>query len=313
MKYVLKRIGTLIITLLIVSMLAFLAFEVIPGDPAISMLGTEATESKVQALREEMGLNRPLPVRYADWLVKFVKGDMGESYSYHTPVSEMIGDKLPITAAITIMAFFFMILLAFPTGILSAKYENRVPDRILFALNQLLMSVPPFFTGIIFTVVFGLIFKWFTPGGYVSYAKDFGGFLAYLILPSLAIALPKAAMTAKMLRSSMITELRQDYVRTAYSRGNSENQVLFNHVLRNGILPVITFLGWAVADVIAGSIIVEQVFGIPGLGRILITSISGRDYPVVEAIIVLIAAVILTINVIVDLLYQRLDKRIEIA
>lgn len=313
MKYVLKRIGTLIITLLIVSMLAFLAFEVIPGDPAISMLGTEATESKVQALREEMGLNRSLPVRYADWLVKFVKGDMGESYSYHTPVSEMIGDKLPITAAITIMAFFFMILLAFPTGILSAKYENRVPDRILFALNQLLMSVPPFFTGIIFTVVFGLIFKWFTPGGYVSYAKDFGGFLAYLILPSLAIALPKAAMTAKMLRSSMITELRQDYVRTAYSRGNSENQVLFNHVLRNGILPVITFLGWAVADVIAGSIIVEQVFGIPGLGRILITSISGRDYPVVEAIIVLIAAVILTINVIVDLLYQRLDKRIEIA
>lgn len=313
MKYVLKRTGTLIITLLIVSMLAFLAFEVIPGDPAISMLGTEATESKVQALREEMGLNRPLPVRYADWLVKFVKGDMGESYSYHTPVSEMIGDKLPITAAITIMAFFFMMLLAFPAGILSAKYENRVPDRILFALNQLLMSVPPFFTGIIFTVVFGLIFKWFTPGGYVSYTKDFGGFLAYLILPSLAIALPKAAMTAKMLRSSMITELRQDYVRTAYSRGNSENQVLFNHVLRNGILPVITFLGWAVADVIAGSIIVEQVFGIPGLGRILITSISGRDYPVVEAIIVLIAAVILTINVIVDLLYQRLDKRIEIA
>ncbi len=313
MKYVCKRIGTLIITLLIVSMLAFLAFEVIPGDPATSMLGTEATESKVNALREEMGLNRPLPVRYADWLTSFVTGDMGESYSYHTPVSEMIAGKLPITLAITLMSFFFMILLSFPVGILSAKYENRLPDRIMFAVNQLLMAVPPFFTGIIFTVVFGLTFRWFTPGGYVSYTKDMGAFLAYLILPSLAIALPKAAMTAKMLRGSMITELRKDYVRTAYSRGNSENQVLFHHVLKNGILPVVTFLGWAVADVIAGSIIVEQVFGIPGLGRTLITSISGRDYPVVEAVIVLIAAVILTINVIVDLLYQKLDKRIEIA
>lgn len=313
MKYVCKRIGTLIITLLIVSMLAFLAFEVIPGDPATSMLGTEATESKVNALREEMGLNRPLPVRYADWLTSFVTGDMGESYSYHTPVSEMIAEKLPITLAITLMSFFFMILLSFPVGILSAKYENRLPDRIMFAVNQLLMAVPPFFTGIIFTVVFGLTFRWFTPGGYVSYTKDMGAFLAYLILPSLAIALPKAAMTAKMLRGSMITELRKDYVRTAYSRGNSENQVLFHHVLKNGILPVVTFLGWAVADVIAGSIIVEQVFGIPGLGRTLITSISGRDYPVVEAVIVLIAAVILTINVIVDLLYQKLDKRIEIA
>lgn len=313
MKYVLKRIGTLIITLLIVSILAFLAFEVIPGDPATSMLGTEATESKVAALREEMGLDRPLPVRYADWLTSFVRGDMGESYSYHTPVSEMITSKLPITVAITLMSFLFMILLSFPVGILSAKYENRLPDRILFAVNQLLMAVPPFFTGIIFTVVFGLIFKWFTPGGYVSYTKNFGAFLAYLILPSLAIALPKAAMTAKMLRSSMITELQQDYVRTAYSRGNSKNQVLFHHVLKNGILPVVTFLGWAVADVIAGSIIIEQVFGIPGLGRTLITSISGRDYPVVEAVIVLIAAVILTINVVVDLLYQKLDKRIEIA
>lgn len=313
MKYIWKRIGTLIITLLIVSILAFLAFEVIPGDPAISMLGTEATESKVEALREEMGLNQPLPVRYVQWLTDFAKGDMGESYSYHTPVSEMIAGKLPITAAITVTAFLLIVLLAFPIGIFSAKYENRLPDRILFAVNQVLMAMPPFFTGIIFTVLFGLVFKLFTPGGYVSYTKDVGGFLAYLILPSLAVALPKAAMTAKMLRSSMITELKQDYVRTAYSRGNSDNQVLFYHVLKNGILPVITFLGWAVADVIAGSIIIEQVFGIPGLGRILITSISGRDYPVVEAIIVLIAAVILIINMTVDLLYQKLDKRIEIT
>ena len=174
------------------------------------------------------------------------------------------------------------------------------------------MSIPPFFIGIIFTVVFGLTFKWFTPGGYISYKDDFGGFLGYLILPSLAIALPRAAMTVKMFRSSLITEMRQDYVRTAYSRGNSPWRVLMKHAVRNGILPVITFLGMMAADIIANSIVIEQVFGIPGIGRTLISSISKRDYPVVEAVIVLIAVVILVLNMIVDLLYQKLDKRIEL-
>lgn len=312
MKYICKKIIILIITLLIVSILSFLVFEIIPGDPATSILGTEATESKVQALREEMGLNDSIPTRYVRWLTGFVKGDMGESYSYRTPVVEMIGDKLPITVTLAIMSFLFIILLAIPTGILGAKYEGRMADRALFAGNQIVMSVPPFFIGMLFTAVFGLLFHLFQPGGYVSYTQDFVGFIGYLFWPAVAIAIPKAAMTAKLLRGAMIEELGKDYVRTAYSRGNTKNQVLLKHVFRNGMLPVITFLGWAVADILANSIIVEQVFGIPGIGRTLIAAIAGRDYPVVEAIIVLIAAVILSINVLVDLLYQRLDKRIEI-
>lgn len=312
MKYICKKIIILIITLLIVSILSFLVFEIIPGDPATSILGTEASESKVQALREEMGLNDSIPTRYVRWLTGFVKGDMGESYSYRTPVVEMIGDKLPITVTLAIMSFLFIILLAIPTGILGAKYEGRMADRALFAGNQIVMSVPPFFIGMLFTAVFGLLFHLFQPGGYVSYTQDFVGFTGYLFWPAVAIAIPKAAMTAKLLRGAMIEELGKDYVRTAYSRGNTKNQVLLKHVFRNGMLPVITFLGWAVADILANSIIVEQVFGIPGIGRTLIAAIAGRDYPVVEAIIVLIAAVILSINVLVDLLYQRLDKRIEI-
>lgn len=312
MKYICKKIIILIITLLIVSILSFLVFEIIPGDPATSILGTEASESKVQALREEMGLNDSIPTRYVRWLTGFVKGDMGESYSYRTPVVEMIGDKLPITVTLAIMSFLFIILLAIPTGILGAKYEGRMADRALFAGNQIVMSVPPFFIGMLFTAVFGLLFHLFQPGGYVSYTQDFVGFIGYLFWPAVAIAIPKAAMTAKLLRGAMIEELGKDYVRTAYSRGNTKNQVLLKHVFRNGMLPVITFLGWAVADILANSIIVEQVFGIPGIGRTLIAAIAGRDYPVVEAIIVLIAAVILSINVLVDLLYQRLDKRIEI-
>jgi ABC-type dipeptide/oligopeptide/nickel transport system permease component len=161
-------------------------------------------------------------------------------------------------------------------------------------------------------VIFGLVFRWFTPGGYVSYTESLAGFLGYLILPSLAIALPRAAMTTKMLRNSLIAELHQDYVRTAYSRGSSPWRVMLCHVFRNGIVPVVTFLGMAVADMIANSIVVEHVFGIPGIGRTLISSISKRDYPVVEAVIVLIAVVTLVMNTLVDMLYHKLDKRIEV-
>lgn len=312
MKYIIKKITGLIITLLIVSILAFLAFEVIPGDPARTILGTEATESKVQALREEMGLNRPLPERYVQWVKDFLAGDMGSSYFYQIPVREMIGDKLPITVAMTVLAFFFTLLLSIPVSILSVRYENHFFDRMFLILNQVAMSIPPFFIGIIFTVVFGLVFRLFTPGGYVSYTESMAGFLGYLILPSLAIALPKAAMTTKMLRNSLISEMHQDYVRTAYSRGNSPWRVLLCHAFCNGIIPVVTFLGMAVADMIANSIVVEHVFGIPGIGRTLIGSISMRDYPVVEAVIVLIAVVTLVMNTLVDLLYHKLDKRIEV-
>ncbi len=312
MKYVMKKISGLIIALLIVSILAFLAFEVIPGDPARTILGTEATEGKVQALREEMGLNRPLPQRYAEWVKNFVTGDMGTSYYYQEPVSEMIGDKIPITITLTVLSFVFILFLSIPVSILCVRYENKWVDRLFLILNQITMSIPPFFIGILFTVLFGLIFRWFTPGGYISYTESVSGFIGYLSLPSLAIALPKAAMTTKMLRSSLITEMHQDYVRTAFSRGNSPWRVLLVHAFRNGIQPVITFLGVVVADIIANSIVVEQVFGIPGIGRTLISSISKRDYPVVEAIIVLIAVVILAINTVVDLLYHKLDKRIEV-
>ncbi len=312
MKYVIRKITGLIIALLIVSMLTFLAFELIPGDPARALLGTEGTEEQVQALREEMGLNRPLPQRYAEWAGDFLHGDMGESYYYHKPVQELIGDKIPITIVMTILAFLMILLLAIPVSVFSVRYANRLFDRVFLILDQITMSIPPFFVGIVFTALFGLTLHWFVPGGYVSYTEDVGAFVGYLLLPALAIALPKAAMTTKMLRSSLLAEMQKDYVRTAYSRGNSPWRVLICHVMGNGILPVITFLGMTVADIIANSIVVEQVFGIPGVGRMLISSISKRDYPVVEAIIVLIAIVTLVMNTVVDILYKKLDKRIEV-
>lgn len=311
MKYVVRKIISFIITLGLVSFLVFAAFAVIPGDPALSKLGTDATPSQLAALREEMGLNRPLLVRFADWAVSFVQGDMGTSYSYDMPVSEMILDKLPITLTLAVLAFLLTVGIALPLGIYAAKHEGSAADRILYGIGQGTMAIPPFFLGILLTFLFGIVLKWFTPGGYVSYQTDFFGFVRYLFFPALAIALPKAAMTLKLLRGSLIEQMRQDYARTAYSRGNNTKQVLYRHVLKNALIPVITFLGMTLTDMIAGSIIVEQVFSVPGLGRILLTSISGRDYPVVQAIIVWIAVLVLFVNLLVDLVYKLIDPRIR--
>ena len=311
MKFVLKKAASLIATLAVVSVLVFLSFEFIPGDPATSLLGTQATTEKVEALREEMGLNRPVAVRYLEWSVGLLKGDMGTSYSYHIPVKEMVGDKVPITAALTLLSFCFTILIALPLGIYSAKHAGGKFDAAIGFVNQIMMAVPPFFAGILLTFLFGLVLHMFTPGGFISYDVNVGAFFAYLIFPAIAIALPKSAMTAKLLRSSILEQAGMDYARTAYSRGNSTSSVLWNHLLKNAMIPVITFLGMALADMIAGSIIIEQVFGIPGLGRILLTSIANRDYPVVSAIIMILAIAVNLINTVVDVVYHMIDPRIK--
>lgn len=310
MKYVVRKILTMILTLLAVTFFVFLSFHVISGDPATSMLGTEATPQKVAALREELGLNDPVLVQYGRWAAGLLHGDMGTSYSYRMPVTGMVANKIPVTITLTLMAFVLMVVISIPLGIYTAKHEGGVVDRIIYIINQIIMAIPPFFSGILITLIFGRIFKLFTPGGYVSYEKNFAGFVGYLFFPAVAIALPKAAMAVKLLRSSVIKEAKLDYVRTAYSRGNRTNDVLYKHVLKNALIPVVTFLGMALADMIAGSIIIEQVFSIPGLGRILLTSISNRDYPVVMAVIVCIAVLVLVVNMAVDLIYGLIDPRI---
>lgn len=312
MRYAGKKILTMCVTLFAVTLFVFLAFHMISGDPVTSMLGTQATPERAEALREELGLNDPVLVQYGRWAAGFLKGDMGTSYSYRMPVSEMILDKLPVTITMTLMAFVWMILISIPVGLYAAKHEGGMTDRIITVVNQIIMAVPPFFAGILITFVFGMIFRLFTPGGYVSYQVNIGKFVGYLFFPSLAIALPKAAMAVKLLRSSVISEMKLDYVRTAYSRGNSKRSVLYRHVLKNAMIPVITFLGMALSDMIAGSIIIEQVFGIPGLGRILLTSISNRDYPVVMAVIVCIATLVLAVNMVVDVIYGLVDPRISV-
>lgn len=317
MRYFVKKLITLIMTLFVVSVAAFLAFQIIPGDVVRSILGTEATPEREEQLREELGLNDPPVVRYVDWMTDVLKGDLGRSYRYSKsmnemmPVAELIGDKLPVTLWLAALSLFLIVVVSIPLGVLWARSSNAFLDAALNVITQIAMAVPSFFLGILVTYLFGLLFKWFTPGGYVSYRDDFAGFLGYLIFPAMSIAIPKIAMTARFLRNSMLTEMEADYVRTARSKGCSDRRVMYGHVLRNALMPVVTFLGMIIAETVAGSIVVEQVFGLPGVGRLLISSISTRDFPVVEILILYITAVVIIVYFLVDMLYRLIDPRIS--
>ncbi len=313
MKTVFRKIITFFITILLVTFFVFVAFEMIPGDAATARLGINATPEALARAREELGLTRPFFVRYFSWLSSFFFGDMGTSYSYGVSVKSMLAQKLPITLTLTLLSFFLTIIISIPIGMLTSKYEDRALSKAVDVIGQLSMSIPPFFLGILITYVFGMVLRFFTPGGFVSYNVNFMRFLGYLIAPAAAIAIPKAAMNTKLLKTSILSERKLDYVRTAYSRGNSTMDVLYKHVLKNAIIPVITFLGMTLADIVAGSLVIEQVFSIPGYGRLLISSIANRDYPVVQAIIAIIAMIVIVINLIVDIMYQILDPRLRDA
>ena len=311
-KTILKRLGLLIVTLLLVTVLAFVAFSILPGDPTTAILGVDATDEQIAVLRERLGLDLPLWQRYFDWLGGLVTGDLGESYNYAMPVAELLAGRVGVTAALAAMSFALILVISLPLGILAARYEGGVLDKILTVLNQITMSIPNFLLGFLLTCVFSLILHWFTVGSFSAAAEQgLGANLSYLFFPALAIALPKAAMTVKMLRGSILGERKEDYIRTAYSKGNSKSAALWRFALRNAMIPVITFLAMTIADIVAGSIVVEQVFAVQGIGQMLVSSISNRDYPVVQAIVAFIAVVVVVCNFAADLLYRVMDPRLR--
>lgn len=313
MKFYLKKIITLIITLLLVSMLTFIAFQVIPGDSALSKLGVDATEEQVDALREAMGLNKSIPERYVSFVSNAIRGDFGKSTQYNQPVTQMLKERIPVTLMLAVLSFGMVLIISIPLGILSARKEGGVADRILTLLSQVCMAIPPFFLGIMLTLLFGIVLKWFVPGRYIAPDQNFLEFIKYLFYPALAVSLPKIAMTVKFLKSSILRELHLDYVRIAKSKGSSRERILWRHVLKNALIPVITFMGMVIADLLAGSIVIEQVFNLPGVGRLLVVAISNRDFNVVQAAVLYIAAIVIFVNFIVDILYQVLDPRVRIS
>ncbi len=310
-KTILKRLGLLLLTLVLVTALAFLAFSIVPGDPTSSIVGVDATEEQIATVRAQLGLDLPIWQRYLNWVGSFVTGDFGRSYNFEMPVADLLAPRIGVTLTLAAIAFVLIVAVSLPLGILAARHQGGVIDRVLTVLNQITMSIPGFLVGIALTYIFGLVLKWFTPGAYAPPSQGVGQYLWYLFFPAMAVALPKAAMTVKMLRGSVLSEMGADYIRTAYSKGNTMTSALWRHVLRNAMIPVVTFLAMTMADIVAGSIVVEQVFAIPGLGQMLISSIGNRDYPVVQAVVVIIASVVVLCNFAADLLYRVMDPRLR--
>ena len=311
-KYIIKKLIRLIITLIITSFVIFLIFELVPGDPVLDKLGTRATPELVEALRIQYGLDQPFILRYLKFIGGIFTLDFGTSYSYGVPVSSLLKEKIVINLFLSLMALFFVVAVSFPLGIYVAKHTGGLSDKIISPLNQASMSIPSFVLGLLITFFFGIVLKWFRPGGYVSFNTNFGGFLYFLIFPAFALAIPKIAMCIRLLKGNILEEAGKDYSLTAYARGNNTTGLLYRHVLKNAVMPTITFIGMIAADMICSGIVIEQVFSIPGLGQMLINSISTRDFPVVEAEVMMIALFIMLISFFTDIIHALIDPRVRI-
>ncbi|MVB12189.1 Nickel transport system permease protein NikB [Caprobacter fermentans] len=312
MKFYLKKLLSLLLTLLLVSVMAFAAFNLIPGDPAQLILGTQATPEALAELHQKLGLDKSMPERYAGWLLGLLHGNMGTSLQYSRPVSELIGSRLPVTAALALMALLLIFTVSVPVGVFSAQKRGSPVGRLLDSVTMLNISMPGFFLGILFIWIFGLVLHFFSPGGYVGWRESPAGFLRYMIFPALAVALPNIAVASKFLRSALVEESGADYVRTAVSKGLSKHIVLYRHMLKNALIPFLTLSGMMVAEIFSGSILIEQVFGIPGVGRLLISSILSRDFPLLESLVVYLAFLVVLANFAADLLLQAADPRIRV-
>ena len=314
LKYIIKKIGVLIFTIFLISVFTFIAFSIIPGDAAVTKLGNDATPQRIEEIRHELGLDQNVVVRYINWAGKAVRGDFGESLQFEGySVSSLLLNRASYTLTIGFLSIVLLILIAFPIGIFSAKYRDTPIDGAMLMITQIFMAVPSFFMGILLTYIFGVLLKVFTPGKYVSPAEDFLGAVSYLIFPAFAVALPKVAMTVKYIRNAVSDEMGNDYVRTARSKGCDDRDILIHHVLKNAMITVLTFIGLVIAEVLAGSVIVEQVFGVPGMGKFLVNAISKRDFPVVQASVIYIAIVVVVCNTLVDILYAVIDPRIKLS
>ncbi len=311
-RYLIRRLIVLGLSLAVASAAIFGVVALVPGDPASFMLGTGAQPDTLAALRQQMGLDLPWPLRYARWLGGVLTGDLGQSLTYKTPVGGMILERMQVSLPLALMALAAAVAIAFPVGTLSAARHGRVADTALMAGAQIGISLPNFWFAMLLVLVFAVNLRWLPAGGFPGWDHPLAALRA-LILPSIALALPQAAILARVLRAALVETLGQDYVRTARAKGLSPRQALLRHALRNASIPVLTILGMQFSFLLAGAIIIENVFYLPGLGRLIFQAITQRDLVVVQgAVLVLVAAVILA-TFLVDLAYAAVDPRLRRA
>jgi len=311
LRYALKRLASLIIALAVASIVIFLVTEVAPGDPAAFMLGINAQEDTLAALRAELGLDQPKLQRYFSWIGGMATGDLGTSYTYRTPVSEMVLDRLQVSLPLALFALALSTLIAFPTGIYAAARRGQPGDLAVMGATQLGVAVPNFWFAMMMVLVFAINLRWFSAGGFAGWENGILPGLRSLTLPALSLALPQAAILARVMRSALLDTLGEDYIRSARAKGLSRRQALWRHALRNAMIPVLTIIGLQFSFLLAGSIIIEQVFYLPGLGRLVFQAISARDLIVVESVVMLLVFAVIVVNFLVDLAYAAVDPRLR--
>jgi peptide/nickel transport system permease protein len=310
-RYVLRRVAAFVATLFFVSVLVFVVIRILPGDPALIIIGIEGSPEAAARLRESMGLNRPLVVQYVDWLAGAVRGDLGTSIQYDVPVGSLILSRLPVTLPLMLLAALFMILAALPLGIFAATRHRRLGDYLTMVVSQIGIAVPSFWAGLLLILLFSVRLGWVQSGGFAGWSEGVWPALRSLLLPAVALGFFQAAVLVRATRSAVLDVLREDYVRTARAKGVREPLVVVKHTFRNAMIPVVTVMGLQLGQLIAGSIILESVFALPGLGRLALGAITARDLPVVQGVTLFVASCIVAINFVVDLTYALLDPRIR--
>ncbi|MBY6268537.1 ABC transporter permease [Parageobacillus thermoglucosidasius] len=312
MNFVVRRMFTFFLTLIFVVFLSFCAFRIIPGNPALAILGTEATPAQLEALNKKLGADKPLIEQFGSWMINVLHFDFGESLRFSEPVLSLIISRSSVTFSLAIIALIITVVTAIPLGMLAAKSKGKTMDFLISIITQIGLSVPSFWSGILLILIFGFTLNWFSAGGYVPWSKSPFLALRSLFLPSLAIAIPQIAIVVRYLRTTIIEQLNEDYVRTAYSKGLKESTIYFKHVLKNALIPVVTVVGMNFGEILAGSLVIEQVFTLPGFGSLLVSAIGSRDYPLIQGMVLIIALLVVLVNLIVDLTYRWLDPKMEL-
>ncbi len=311
LRYVYRRLASLLVTLFVASLVVFVVIEVVPGDPASYMLGMNAQPDTVAALRSELGLDQSKPARYFHWVTGMLQGDFGQSYTYRTPVADMVSDRLWISLPLALFALLLSIVIAFPAGIWAASRRGGVADTTVMGFTQLGIAIPNFWFAMLLVLFFAIKMRWFSAGGFAGWDEGFFAALKSLTLPAVALALPQAAILTRVMRSSLLDVLGEDFMRTARAKGLSQRQALLRHALRNALIPVLTIIGLQFSFLIAGAIIIENVFFLPGLGRLIFQSIAQRDLIVVESVVMLLVFAVVMVTFLVDLAYAWVDPRLR--
>ena len=315
-SYILQRLALFIPTLILASFLAFAIMRILPGDPAIAMLGGAEgsfTQEDLDVVREQLGTNRPIHVQYITWIGDLFQGDFNDSYFHHVPVAELMKDRFPVSTQLAVMALVLSYLIAIPLGVLSAVKQDTIIDHAAKLFTIAGVALPTFWVGILILFVLGYYFNWVPPLNYASFFENPFINLQQMIFPAIALGYFNTAFAARLTRSAMLEVMHEDYIRTARSKGLKEFVVISRHAIKNAFLPVITIVGFQLGRLFGGAVAIEAIFVVPGVGRLLVDSVLIRDYPVVQASILMIALVVLALNLVVDLLYGWLNPRIRYA